>query len=158
MRREEILALRWDCIDLEAEAPYLYVQRALRWEHNRPCVSDTLKSPTAKRKLPLPQKLVGHLASLPKDEGFLFGGAQPLSCTQFRHLWKIVSKRLDFHVTSHQLRHTYITRLVLGGVNLKYVQYLAGHSSLNVTLKIYTHILAENIPSMASEINSALCA
>lgn len=48
---------------------------------------------------------------------------------------------LDFHVTPHQLRHTYITELILAGTPIKTVQYLAGHSTVALTLDIYTHLM-----------------
>ena len=35
---------------------------------------------------------------------------------------------LDFTVTLHQLRHTYITNLIYSGIDPKTVQYLAGHA------------------------------
>lgn len=53
---------------------------------------------------------------------------------------------LDFHVTPHQLRHTYITELILAGANIKTVQYLAGHATVALTLNIYTHLM-ENRPA-----------
>ena len=56
-----------------------------------------------------------------------------------------VTVSLDFHVTPHLLRHTYISELILAGVSVKRVQYLAGHSSPIETLKIYTHLM-ENRP------------
>lgn len=52
---------------------------------------------------------------------------------------------LDFHVTPHQLRHTYITELILSGTPIKTVQYLAGHATVQLTLNIYTHLM-ENKP------------
>ena len=52
---------------------------------------------------------------------------------------------MDFHATPHLLRHTYISELILAGVAVKRVQYLAGHSSPIQTLKIYTHLM-ENQP------------
>jgi len=52
---------------------------------------------------------------------------------------------LDFHVTPHQLRHTYITEMILSGTPIKTVQYLAGHSTVQLTLNIYTHLM-ENRP------------
>lgn len=52
---------------------------------------------------------------------------------------------IDFHVTPHILRHTYISRLILAGTNIKVVQYLAGHAKIDMTLNIYTH-LTENRP------------
>ncbi|MBQ2619095.1 MAG: tyrosine-type recombinase/integrase [Oscillospiraceae bacterium] len=47
---------------------------------------------------------------------------------------------LDFDVTPHKLRRTYITRLILGGADPRRVQYLAGHASPQVTLQYYTDL------------------
>lgn len=47
---------------------------------------------------------------------------------------------IDFDCTPHMLRRTYITRLILGGMDLKRVQYLAGHESPDITLQIYTDL------------------
>lgn len=44
---------------------------------------------------------------------------------------------LDFTVTPHQLRHTYITNLIYASVDPKTVQYLAGHESSKITMDIY---------------------
>ena len=44
------------------------------------------------------------------------------------HNGKVVYS-LDFQVTPHQLRHTYITNLIYAGVDPKTVQYLAGHEN-----------------------------
>lgn len=48
---------------------------------------------------------------------------------------------IDFDVTPHILRHTYITSLILSGANVKVVQYLAGHSKAEITLNIYSHLM-----------------
>lgn len=48
MRREEILGLKWDCVFLD-DTPRIEVKRALRFEHNRPVVSEKLKTKAAKR-------------------------------------------------------------------------------------------------------------
>lgn len=52
-----------------------------------------------------------------------------------------VQVTIDFDVTPHILRHTYITNLILSGANVKVVQYLAGHSKVETTLNIYTHLI-----------------
>ena len=52
-----------------------------------------------------------------------------------------VTVTLDTLPTPHILRHTYITRLILGGMDLKRVQYLAGHSDPKVTIRIYTDLM-----------------
>ena len=43
---------------------------------------------------------------------------------------------IDFDVTPHQLRHTYITNLLYAGVDPKAVQYLAGHENSKTTMDI----------------------
>ena len=44
LRREEILALQWDSVYLDTDTPYLTVRRAWHTEHNRPVISDELKT------------------------------------------------------------------------------------------------------------------
>ena len=57
LRREEILALKWDCVFLDEEAPYLTVKRAWHVEHNRPVILDELKTKSAYRNIPIPKRL-----------------------------------------------------------------------------------------------------
>ena len=47
---------------------------------------------------------------------------------------------LDFDVTPHMLRHTYITNLIHASVDPKTVQYLAGHESSKITMDIYAKV------------------
>ena len=55
-------------------------------------------------------------------------------------MWKLIERELpEAHVTAHILRHTYITRLFEAGLDIKEVQYLAGHSTVDMTLRVYTH-------------------
>lgn len=62
---------------------------------------------------------------------------------------------LDFHTTPHLLRHTYVSELILSGVAVKRVQYLAGHSSPVQTLKIYTHLMENRPEDLYSEVLKA---
>ncbi len=62
---------------------------------------------------------------------------------------------IDFHVSPHILRHTYISNLILKGVNIKTVQYLAGHETPEMTLKIYTHLMENQPHNLINEIKTA---
>ena len=96
LRREEILALQWDCVHLE-EPPYLEVRRAWRIERNRPEISDVLKTASARRDIPIPPKLSDHLREQKAKSNSEFvicnNDNKPLSETQWRNLWKQVSVR-----------------------------------------------------------------
>ena len=46
----------------------------------------------------------------------------------------------DIDIRMHDLRHTFCTLLFDAGVDVKTAQYLMGHASIEVTLKIYTHL------------------
>ena len=62
---------------------------------------------------------------------------------------------IDFHVTPHQLRHTYITNLLLAGVDVKTVQALAGHEHARITLDIYAHLTYNQPKDLISKVNLA---
>ena len=62
---------------------------------------------------------------------------------------------IDFEVTPHQLRHTYITNLLLAGVDIKTVQYLAGHEHAKITLDIYAHLTYNRPKDLISKVNQA---
>jgi integrase len=195
LRREEILGLQWNCVELSGEAPCIRVRKALRWEHNRPVVTEKLKSPAAKRDIPIPAQLVECLTTAKESSNSEYVIAdcngQPLTETQFRHLWHAVVCRttmerkytkykdgkkivytispvkgekanhrkyrytIDFEVTPHILRHTYVTNLLLAGVDVKTVQYLAGHEKAKITLDIYAHLTYNKPIDLAGKINSA---
>ena len=62
---------------------------------------------------------------------------------------------LDFDVTPHQLRHTYITNLIHSLVDPKTVQYLAGHESSKITMDIYAKVKYNRPDELAGVLNSA---
>ncbi|MBQ9647009.1 MAG: tyrosine-type recombinase/integrase, partial [Oscillospiraceae bacterium] len=191
LRREEALALQWDCVDLAGDFPSLKVRRALRWSHNRPVVNELLKTDAAYRTIPLPEQLAKYLKRQKPKKGYVIGGAEALSETQWKNLWRHVTDRqtgeksyqittkdgyrrvifnrelgakskggnfyytIDFNVTPHLLRHTYCTNLILGGANVKKVQYLMGHADVKVTLDIYAHVIETSPEVLMIEINKA---
>ena len=196
LRREEILGLQWDCVFLDVPTPYISVRRAWRTEHNRPVVSTTLKTPAAKRDVPIPQCLVDCLreAKAKSISAYVIADSKgnPLSDSQFGRVWKHVVVRstkertcykmvngqrikykihptlgthqannpkivyaMDFTVTPHQLRHTYITNLLHAGVDPKTVQYLAGHENSKTTMDIYAKVKYNKPEELLGIVNQA---
>lgn len=202
LRREEICALRWDCVDLDGKAPSIRVRRACRWvRNNKPEISDILKSSAAWRTVPIPAVLVSELRAVrealtPEQRAdrarcvVVNSKGEPWTYATLQSAWDSVEARstgevkrrrkdpktgemvtivetkklgdrihrhaatvtIDFPVTPHVLRHTYITRLILGGVDLKRVQYLAGHASAKITLDIYTSLMGHQPEDLIEEI------
>lgn len=196
LRREEILALKWDCVDLDGKAPAIRVRRAWHTEHNRPVITNELKTKAAKRDIPIPPQLVECLknvkAASKSDYVIASREGEPLSGTQWARLWKYVTVRsikertytryvngqkvkhtvtpklgespannskivysIDFHVTPHQLRHTYITNLIQAGIDPKTAQYLAGHEHSKITMDIYAHLNYNRPEDLIDKVNQA---
>lgn len=196
LRREEILALQWDCVFLDVPTPYISVRRAWRAEHNRPVISTTLKTRAARRDVPIPKCLVACLREVKETAVSEYVIAdrtgQPLSYSQFQRVWKYVTVRstkphnyykyvngqcikctvtptpgehqknnpklvyaIDFDVTPHQLRHTYITNLLYAGVDPKTVQYLAGHENSKTTMDIYAQVKYNKPEELVGVVNDA---
>ncbi len=62
---------------------------------------------------------------------------------------------MDFDVTPHQLRHTYITNLLYAGVDPKTVQYLAGHENSKTTMDIYAKVKYNKPEELFDVVNGA---
>lgn len=99
-----------------------------------------------------------------------------LSYSAFRSQWNAVTVRstssgrklgdkvpnhtysvtLDFDVHPHKLRRTFITDLILGGMNLKSVQYIAGHADPTITIEIYTALMGKQPEDIAPGLTAAM--
>ena len=63
-----------------------------------------------------------------------------------------VAAGIHKHVTPHSLRHSYATHLLEAGTNIRYIQTLLGHSSLNTT-QIYTNVASEQLKKVESPLD-----
>ena len=47
------------------------------------------------------------------------------------------------HITPHTFRHTFCSRMITSGMDVKSVQYLMGHATAQMTLEVYSHVMRE---------------
>lgn len=167
MRRGEILGLMWEDIDFTTGTITVTHSKTFPSDKSDAPVTTMLKSEAAHRRLPIPPVLLHTLEQeRAKASGSPYvlhtADGRSLTKNSFASLWKIVTARtasedrplgswvqgsnggrlqvtLDFTCHPHLLRHTYITQLFEAGLDIKQVQYLAGHSTPEITLKVYTH-------------------
>lgn len=142
LRRGEILGLRWTDVDFEKKI--IRVRRNAVLLRSGTTISDELKTNAGRRDVPLTAALEAHLAAEKERSHSQYILAmqnhQPLTQSSYKSMWRLIERELpEKRVTAHILRHTYITRLFEAGLDIKEIQYLAGHSSVDMTLRVYTH-------------------
>lgn len=54
------------------------------------------------------------------------------------------------------LRHTFTTRCLEKGIDLKIVQEILGHSSINMTVNLYTHVLPETKKEVIMKLSDSI--
>ncbi|KAF0226147.1 MAG: hypothetical protein FD179_978 [Erysipelotrichaceae bacterium] len=115
-----------------------------------------LKTPKSHRILKMDDELFDSLKPLLKTEGpFLFGGYEPLADTSItRHFERAVSMYGGPRITIHQLRHSNGSLLLDADVPLITVSRRLGHSSIDITSKVYAHALRNIDQKSADAINS----
>lgn len=66
---------------------------------------------------------------------------RPLSDQAVRRMLKSYTHlaAIDMHITPHMFRHTFATSLLEADVDIRFIQEMLGHSSINIT-EIYTHV------------------
>lgn len=95
-----------------------------------------------------------HFLSEIQNCGYFFvkQTGHPISDQMIRrmiHKYAILSSS-ELHITPHMFRHTFATSLLDAGVDIRYIQEMLGHSSINVT-EIYTHVTTSKQKEILSE-------
>ena len=154
LRRGETLALRRADIDLCAGIIHVSRQRI---RVKGVLQITTPKSSAGVRDIPIAPELRPILDQATR---FLLPNALivPIAPETLAHRWKKDQQKAGIRQTYrlHDLRHTYATRLVLAGVNLRVLQYTIGHADYQLTVKTYTHIGASAAKSELSRVYAAL--
>ena len=105
----------------------------------------------------LSENLAGELQAYLKgrENKYLFSKEGPLTTRNIQKIIKGVKLRAEIskRVTPHTLRHSFATHLLEQGTDIRLIQTLLGHSSLNTT-QIYTHVSSEQIKKVANPFDS----
>jgi integrase len=136
LRVGELLALKWE--DLDLVAGRLIVRRTL-W-HNQ---EGTPKGGRT-REVPLSDEAVATLKAHRHMRGpyvFCEANGARLTHSRVKDVVPFICKKAQLakRLTTHDLRHTFASHLVMRGVTLKAVQELLGHASIDMTMR-YAHL------------------
>ena len=163
LRRGETLGLRWCDVDLEKGT--LNVRHSMERVKGEGLRLAEPKSERAKRQLRIPQvclmAMLNHRVTQDKerqwagskwqDGGFVFttGVGTPMHPDDVSRLFPTVLKAAKLpKVRFHDLRHSCATLLLSLGVHAKLVQETLGHSSYQLTMDTYSHM----IPALRNEV------
>jgi integrase len=174
LRRGELMALRWEDIDLGAGK--IRVERSYD-----PTSGETVapKSKAGIRKVPIPSVLRGHLLAHKLrcgwSEGLAFGRSTetPRSDGSIRKgaakAWAATNAmereqaeeegrepNLLVPIGLHEARHTFASLMIAAGVNAKALATYMGHSSITITLDRYGHLMPGNEEQAAGLLDAYL--
>lgn len=144
MRRGEVLGLRWQDVDLDRGV--IAIQQTVI-DLGGKAVFSTPKTSRGKRRVALDSGTVASLRALwgslaDNSSGLIFtakdGG--PLTGSTITKRFQSLVARLDLpRIRLHDLRHTHATLALELGVHPKIVSERLGHSTVALTLDIYSH-------------------
>jgi len=114
---------------------------------------------TGARRIPLPQAARDVLDALPRHSEnpyVIAGKLEGRFATDFQHPWRRIRERAGLpEVRIHDLRHTYASMAVSGGMPIQMVGRLLGHSQLQTTMR-YAHLADDTVLEAAQKNASQL--
>ena len=161
LRIGELLALTWNDIDFEKSI--LSVTKTCHdgnenGKHIR--IIDTPKTENSRRQIPLSKTLVKMLKDIKKKskcEFVIADGEKPVFIRSYQRMFELFLKKLGLqHKGFHSLRHTFATRALECGMDVKSLSEILGHKNAMITLNRYAHSLWEHKAEMMNKLSKML--
>ena len=157
LRIGELIALQWSDIDLTKGI--LTVSKSCH-DSKDGLVIEAPKTISSRRAIPLPKQLLPILKSIKKksDAPFVVSAkGKPVSVRSYQRSFELLLKRLNIpHKGFHSLRHTFATRALECGMDVKTLSEILGHKNPTVTLNRYAHSLMEHKADMMNRLGKLL--
>lgn len=169
MRRGEIIALQWKSIDLETR------QIAVVASAEQTGSTVTYKAPkndkarTVALSKWMVEELKAHRArqaeellrlGIPlKDDMHVVAqvDGSPIQPRSLTHEWmRLIQKTKLPRIRFHDLRHTHATQLLAAGVHPKIASERLGHSTIGITLDLYSHVMPGMQADAAEQVDAAI--
>lgn len=162
LRIGELLALEWSDIDF-AKAE-LKVSKTCHDGKNKSgtfCrITDTPKTTHSKRVIPLPKQLLPFLKEMKRHSAsplVISGNKDLLSIRSYQRSFELLLKQIGIPRKGfHALRHTFATRAIECGMDIKSLSEILGHKNPMITLNRYVHSLMEHKRAMMDKLGKIL--
>lgn len=161
LRIGELLALSWD--DIDFKKGLLFVSKSCydgQIGSTRTLVMDSPKTAHSRRVIPLPKQILSLLNDLKKRSrcGYVVAdGDKPVFVRSYQRTFELMLRKLHIpHKGFHSLRHTFATRAIECGIDVKTLSELLGHKNATITLNRYAHSLLEHKIDMMKRLGKLL--
>lgn len=146
LRIGELLALEWSDIDFEKSEISVTKTCHDSKKDGKYCrLTDIPKTNTSRRIVPIPRQLLSLLREVKKKNRskWVVGNEdREISVRSYQYSFALLLKRLNLpHRGFHSLRHTFATRAIETGMDVKTLSEILGHKNPIVTLNRYAHSL-----------------
>lgn len=147
IRVGEICALKWEDISFSENTVHIHqtMQRIQidETENKTKIIITTPKSTCSIRTIPLPDELISVLKTVRGSaSGYFLTGSDKrwIEPRTMQYHFKSLLKRCKIEDANyHALRHTFATRCVELGFDVKSLSEILGHASVNITMNRYVH-------------------
>ena len=157
LRIGELIALQWS--DIDFTKGILTISKSCH-DNKDGLIIDEPKTATSRRMIPLPKQLLPILRSVKKRSASPFvvsSNGKPVSVRSYQRSFELLLKKLKIpHKGFHSLRHTFATRAIECGMDVKTLSEILGHKNPTVTLNRYAHSLMEHKADMMNRLGKLL--